>query len=135
MQFVCSTEESHTTFDVEDQGKLNVCCNIFREGILQTEEGWELDNLPDALNTEQDDSNMLKMLASFCAEEFIKKNGWSDSRQNYLINEQNDSYGLKGIVFKAMIDHNRMLGFESLSEEGMHFHLQSTIIHCNSSQN
>ena len=109
----------------------NVCAEFH-----STEVGWELDDLDDldAVVTEQNDDNMLKMPAVFRAEEFfIKENGWSSSSRSYLINKHNDRTGLKGIVYKALIDHQRMLGFESLSEGEVHFHLLSTIIHYNSS--
>lgn len=134
---VCFCGDVPTMFDFEDPEMNpdpdNVCAEFH-----STEVGWELDDLDDldAVVTEQNDDNMFKMPAVFRAEEFfIKENGWSNSSRSYLINEHNDRTGLKGIVYKALIDHQRMSGFESLSEEEVHFHLLSTIIHYNSSRN
>ena len=116
---VCIRGDVPTTFDLEDQELYTDRDNVCTE-FHSTEVGWELDDLDDldAVVTEQNDDNMLKMPAVFRAEEFvIKENGWSNSSRSYLINEHNDRTGLKGIVYKALIDHQRMSGFKSLSKE------------------
>jgi hypothetical protein len=88
------------------------------------------------LDTEHDEGNIFEMPTSFVAEEFFTKgNNWSAACHSFLINEHNDRTGLKGIVFRAMIDHNQKSGFNCLSNEEMYFHLLSAIIHYNSSQN
>ena len=122
---VCFCGDVPTMFDFEEPEMNtdpdNVCAEFHSTGV-----GWELDDLDDldAVVTEQNDDNMFKMPAVFRAEEFfIKENGWSNSSRSYLINEHNDRTGLKGIVYKALIDHQRMSGFESLSEKEVHFHL------------
>jgi hypothetical protein len=66
---------------------------------------------------------------------FNEGNAWLLSSQNDLINEHNDRTGLKGIVYRAMIDHNHMSCYDCLSKLEMYFHLLSTIIHHNLSQN
>ena len=100
------------------------------------EEGWELKGDHKSMDTEQYEDNIFKMPTSFVAEEFFtKENDWPATSQIFLINEHNNRSGLKGIVFRAMIDHNRKSNFDSLSEEEMYFHLLSAIIHYNSSQN
>jgi hypothetical protein len=88
------------------------------------------------LNIKQDQGNIFEMPTSFVAEDFFtKENNWSAASQSILINEHNNRTGLKRIVFRATIDHNRKSGFDCLSDEEMYFCLLSAIIHCNSSQN
>ena len=104
--------------------------------IQFAEEGWELEQDHEGMDTEQYEDNIFKMPTSFVAEKFFtKENNWPATSQIFLINEHNDRSGLKGTVFQVMIDHNRKPNFDSLSEEEMYFHLLSAIIHYNSSQN
>ena len=87
------------------------------------------------METELDNGEMFEMPHLFCVGEFfINENGWRESSQKYLIHEHNDWNGLKGIVYKALIDRNRMFGFECLSKEDMHFHLLCTILYYNSNR-
>eukprot|EP00972_Heterocapsa_arctica_P050267 7392546-Heterocapsa_arctica.AAC.1 len=72
---------------------------------------------------------------SFKAEDFFTAdNNWPPASQDFFINEHNDRTGLKGIIFRAIIDPTRKSGFDSLSDAEMYFHLLSTIIHYNSSR-
>jgi hypothetical protein len=126
----------------EDHGKLKIPCEspVQADDLMTliqfVEEGWELEGDHEGLDAERDEGNIFEMPTSFIAEEFFTKgNDWSAACQSFLINEHNDRTGLKGIVFRATIDHNRMSGFDCLSNEEMYFHLLSAIIHYNSSQN
>ena len=128
--------------DPEDQGDLTIQCerpdpaDDLMTQIQFVEEGWELKGDHEGMDTEQYEDNIFKMPTSFVAEEFFtKENDWPATSQIFLINEHNDRSGLKGIVFRAMIDHNRKSNFDSLSKEEMYFHLLSAIIHYNSSRN
>ena len=127
--------------DPGDQGDLTIQCersdpaDDLMTQIQFVEEGWELKQDHEGMDTEQDEGNIFEM-PTFVAEEFFTEgNDWSAACRSFLINEHNDRTGLKGIVFRATIDHNRKSGFDCLSNEEMYFHLLSAIIHHNSSQN
>jgi hypothetical protein len=61
------------------------------------------------------------MPTSFVADEFFTNgNNWSAACQSFLINKHNDRTRLKGIVFRATIDHSWKSGFDCLSNEEMY---------------
>lgn len=74
-----STGESYIVFDLKYQGKFNTDCkslvpdNDLRAPVQFMEGGWQLDDCPDAVDTEQYDSDMLEMPTLFHAEEFFIK--------------------------------------------------------------
>ena len=77
-----STGESHAMCDLEDQGEINISgkrsvpVNDLKAQFQFMEVGWELDNFPDAMDTELDDGDMFEMPCLICAEEFfINENG------------------------------------------------------------
>ena len=108
----------------------------FNDGAWETFDENDTDCFDDKKMDEKMESRTLEMPTSFQPEYFFnQENDWSLSSRNYLINEHTDRTGLKGIVYRAMIDHNRMSCYDCLSEMEMYFHLLSTIIHHNSSQN
>ena len=108
----------------------------FNDGAWETFDENDTDCFDDKKMDEKMESRTLEMPTSFQPENFFnQENDWSLSSRNYLINEHTDRTGLKGIVYRAMIDHNRMSCYDCLSEMEMYFHLLSTIIHHNSSRN
>lgn len=64
---VQSSGESQIMFDLGDQGKFNSDCksavlgNVLKAHAQLTKGWWDLGDYPDALDTEQDDGNMLEM--------------------------------------------------------------------------
>ena len=130
--------DSRIVHEPEDHGEMKIQCESpvraddTMTHIQFVDEGWELGADHEGLDTEQDEGNIFEM-PTFVAEEFFKEgNDWSAACQSFLINEHNDRTGLKGIVFRATIDHNRKSGFDCLSNEEMYFHLLPAIIHYNS---
>ena len=105
------------------------------EELLHDIEGSEVGCHLDCLESEENAGSVSELLNSFKAEDFFTKdNDWPPASQDFLINEHNDRTGLKGIIFRAIIDHTRKSGFDRLSDVEMYFHLLSTIIHYNSSR-
>ncbi len=76
--------------EINTDGKISVPVNDLKAQFHFTEVGLELDNFPDAMETELANRDMFEMSCLFCAEEcFIDENGWPESSQKYLINEHN----------------------------------------------
>ncbi len=138
------TGETSLMNDCKHPGRsITECESVLRgyESALDvqfTETGWELtgDTVTDFFDNEETDNNISTIPTTFQPENFFTEEyDWSPSSRNYFINEHNDRSGLKGIVYRAIIDYNRTSCYERLSEGEMYFHLLSTIIHHNSSRN
>ena len=126
--------------DLEDHLELAIGCESHDINdsmtLVQFDiEGSEVGCHLDCLESKENAGSVSELLNLFKAEDFFTKdNDWPPASQDFLINEHNDRTGLKGIIFRAIIDHTRKSGFDRLSDAEMYFHLLSTIIHYNSSR-